>query len=158
MSKLSPEHQKLHRLAGEWSGEEMIYPSPQDRGGRASARAIARVELGGFFVVSDYVEERDGAPQYQGHGVYGWDAAARAYTMHWFDSMGSVPATVARGQWTTRSEADEDLTFEQRTHQGSARYSYRFTQRDDGYVFRIESSRDGRSWLPFMEGKYRRIG
>jgi hypothetical protein len=157
MSKLSPEHQRLHRLAGEWTGEEMIYASPSDRGGRASSRAIVRVEMDGFFIVSDYVEEREGAPLYRGHGVYGWDPAARAYTMHWFDSMGSMPATVARGQWIVRGDSDEELTFEQRTHQGYARYSYRFTNADDVYIFRIESSRDGRAWLPFMEGKYRRV-
>ena len=138
----------------------MIYPSLLDRGGRASAHVVTRVELDGFFLVSNYVEQREGAPLYHGHGVYGWDAAARAYTMHWFDSMGSVPATMARGQWTVRTAREgepggEELTFEQRTHQGYARYSYRFTQ-PDVYLFRIESSRDGRAWLPFMEGKYRR--
>ncbi len=160
MSKLTEEHRKLHRLAGEWAGEEMIYPSPPDRGGRASARATGRVELDGFFVVTDYVEEREGAPPYLGHGIYGWDPIGRAFTMHWFDSMGSIPTGVARGQWTPGGAdgADAELVFEQRTHQGYARYVYRFTRGRDVYVFRIESSRDGRDWKPFMEGKYRRTG
>jgi hypothetical protein len=130
----------------------MIYPSPLDRGGRATARVACRIDLDGFFVVSDYAEEREGAPLYRGHGVFGWDPAARIYTMHWFDSMGSIPATVARGIW--RDDTDE-LVFEQRTSQGYARYGYRFTA-PDVYVFRIESSRDGRDWRPFMEGKYKR--
>jgi hypothetical protein len=159
MSKLSDEHRRLHRLAGEWSGAEMIYATPGDPGGRAASRTTARVDMGGHFVVSDYVEERDGAPPYHGHCIYGWDGGARSYTMSWFDSMGSFPAQPARGQWRLESAADPfgELVFEQRTHQGYARYTYRFTA-EDVYLFRIESSRDGRDWRPFMEGKYRRIG
>ena len=162
MTKLSDEHRRLHRLAGEWLGEEMVYPSPPDRGGRASAHTIARVELDGFFVVSDYVEEREGAPPYRGHGVYGWDPVGRSYTMHWFDSLGSVPGDRRpRPQWSARPDdvegTESELTFEQRTHQGYARYVYRFTA-VDVYVFRIESSRDGRDYRPFMEGKYKRVG
>jgi hypothetical protein len=156
MSKLGPEHTKLHRLAGEWLGEEMVYPSGGDPGGRASSHTIARVELDGFFVVTDYVVERVGAAPYRGHGIYGWDAVSATYTMHWFDSLGSFPTTVARGRWTEAG----DLVFEQRTHQGYARYVYKFapSTASDVYVFRIESSRDGRDYRPFMEGKYRRVG
>jgi hypothetical protein len=157
MSAPSEEHRRLHRFAGEWSGEEMIYASGQDRGGRASSRATARIELGGFLVVTDYIEERVGAAEYRGHGVYGWDSAARVYTMHWFDSMGSQPAAPARGQWGQPTDLEAELVFEQRTHGGYARYTYRFTA-EDVYVFRIENARDGRDWRPFMEGKYRRIG
>jgi hypothetical protein len=217
MSKLTEEHRRLHAFAGEWAGEEMIYPAPPDRGGRASARVSARAILDGFFVATSYTEEREGAPPYHGHGVFGWDPVGRAYTMHWFDSMGSFPSTVARGQWaagrggpssrraapsphdgppsqrtppsgaapsrrTSQSDApasqrvpppapdggpehprslpeegaDAELVFEQRTHQGYARYIYRFPA-TDVYVFRIESSKEGRDWRPFMEGKYRRI-
>jgi hypothetical protein len=158
MSKLTDEHRRLHRLAGDWTGEEMLYPSPPDHGGRASSRCTTRVALDGFFVMSDYVEEREGAPLYRGHGVYGWDPTARVYTMHWFDSMGSMPSTVARGHFAPAIEdgGEAELVFEQRTHQGYARYGYRFVG-VDVYLFRIESSRDGREWRPFMEGKYRRV-
>jgi hypothetical protein len=75
--------------------------------------------------------------------------------MHWFDSLGSFASTVARGRWPDGG----DLVFEHRTHQGYARYVYRFpTPAFDVYVFRIESSRDGREFRPFMEGKYKRVG
>jgi hypothetical protein len=154
MSKLAPEHARLHRFAGEWLGEGMVYPSSGDPGGRASSHTIARVDLDGFFVVSDYVEEREGAVPYRGHGLYGWDEKGASYTMSWFDSMGSYPTLAARGQW---NEATGELTFEQRTHQGYARYVYRFSG-FDVYLFRIESSRDGREFRPFMEGKYKRVG
>jgi hypothetical protein len=157
MFRPSDEHRRLHRLAGEWAGEEMIYASGPDRGGRASSRASVQVILDGYFVVSDYIEEREGAPAYRGHGVYGWDPAARTYTMHWFDSMGSVPLQAARGQWGLKNDVEQELVFEHRTHEGYARYTYRFTS-DDVYIFRIESSRDAKDWRPFMEGKYRRAG
>jgi hypothetical protein len=155
MAKVGLEHAKLHRFAGEWLGEGMVYASPGDPGGRASSHTIARVDLDGFFVISDYVEEREGAAPYRGHGIYGWDG--QAYTMSWFDSMGSFPTAAARGQW---NEPTGELVFEQRTHQGYARYTYRFTG-IDVYLFRIESShagRGGREFRPFMEGKYKRVG
>jgi hypothetical protein len=154
MSKLGPEHERLHRFAGEWLGEGMVYASPGDAGGRVSSHTIARVDLGGFFVLSDYVEEREGAAPYRGHGIYGWDSKGASYTMSWFDSMGSFPSTAARGQW---SDPAGELVFEQRTHQGYARYTYRFTG-IDVYLFRIESSGGGREFRPFMEGKYKRVG
>jgi hypothetical protein len=170
---VTPEHAKLRTLVGEWLGEEMVYPSGSDRGGRASSHTIARPELDGFFVVADYVEEREGAVPYRGHCVYGWDPQSATYTMHWFDSMGSFPTTVARGKWTDRERAPEavasaapanraqehdgTLTFEQRTHHGYARFIYEFIG-IDVYLFRIESSKDGRDYRPFMEGKYRRVG
>ena len=156
MSNPGPEREKLHRLAGEWLGEGMVYPSPGDPGGRASSHTIARIALDGFFVLSDYVEEREGAVPYRGHGVYGWDGADASYTMAWFDSMGSYPAMPARGRYSEAAGAGE-FVFEQRTHQGYARFVYRFVG-TDVYLFRIESSRDGRDFRPFMEGKYKRVG
>ena len=151
MPKLVDQHRKLQSLAGSWSGEEKLYPSPWDpKGGAATGRIEARVALDGFFVVSDYVEERSGQVSYRGHGVFGWDPAEKCYTMNWFDSMGSGSAAPARGQW----EGDV-LTFEHRTPMGHARYVYDF-EGDRKYSFRIEQSRDGKDWSTFMEGTYTR--
>jgi hypothetical protein len=153
MTEITAHHQKLHVLAGVWSGEEMVYPQGSDRGGRASSRVEAKIALGGLFVIADYVEERAGAAEYRGHGVYGYDALHKSYSMHWFDSMGSVPSTVTRGKWEGAR-----LVFEHRTHEGYARYTYELDGDGAAYKFRIENSRDCQEWTPFMEGKYRRIG
>ncbi len=47
-----------------------------------------RREVDGFFLVQDYVEEKDGRIVYRGHGVFGFDPDAKAYTWYWVDSMG----------------------------------------------------------------------
>lgn len=53
-------HRKLARLAGEWTGEEKVFPSEWDpEGGVALGRTSARVALGEFAVVTDYEQERD---------------------------------------------------------------------------------------------------
>src|SRR5713226_4309823 len=75
MMKPTEQHRKLEKLAGTWVGEEKMYPGPWDpKGGKAKSRQTARVDLDGFFVITDYQQERDGKTSYRGHGVYGYDA------------------------------------------------------------------------------------
>jgi len=85
----TPEHESLAAFAGKWQGEETLFPSPfspQERTGIGHCHL--RMELGGFFLVSDYEETIDGHVFYRGHGVYGYDPKEERFTMHWFDSMG----------------------------------------------------------------------
>lgn len=151
MPTATEEHRKLHRLAGNWIGEETLQPSPWGPGGPAVGRVSAHVVLDGMFVTSDYVEEKDGKVVFRGHGVFGWDAGSRTVTWYWFDSMGGTPPAPSRGTW-------EGDTLVLRVEGGGAegRYTYRF-QGNDRYQFRIENSFDrGKSWVKFMEGTYRR--
>lgn len=151
MPKLLDEHRRLKALAGNWTGEERIHPSPWDpKGGDAAGRFQARVDMDGFFVVADYVEERGGQVAYRGHGVYGYDPRQKAYTMHWFDSMGSGTPEPARGRWEGNR-----LTFQNTNPMGQNRYSYVF-EAENSFRFIIENSRDGKNWATFMEGKYTR--
>ncbi len=149
MPKPSEAHHKLAQLAGEWIGEEILYPSPwspQER--RATGYSSNRMAVDGFFLINDYHEERDGQVVFRGHGVYGYDPKRARYTMHWFDSMG-MPPDETLGSW----EGDT-LTFENRSEMGHGRYIYRVAA--DSYVFRIETSKDGQSWSPMMEGRFQR--
>jgi hypothetical protein len=151
MPKPNEHHGKLQALAGNWTGEELIHPSPWDpRGGAATSRVDSRLDLDGFFLISDYVEERAGQVVYRGHGVYGWDPSQMCYTMHWFDSMGSGTPAPSLGRWDGNR-----LVFENRTPTGHSRYSYVF-EGQGRYIFRIENSQDGREWKPIMEGRYTR--
>jgi len=152
MPKPQDEHRKLKTLTGSWVGEETIYPSPWDpQGGPAKSKFQARADMDGFFVLADYVEERGGQVAYRGHGVYGYDPQTKAYTMHWFDSMGSGSPAPARGRW----EGDR-LSFEATSPMGQSRYSYRF-ESDDRYTFTIESSQDGgKTWNKMMDGRFTR--
>lgn len=141
-------HERLRELEGTWRGEETQHPSPWDpTGGVAIGTIRARVELDGFFVVSDYVEEKDGRAVYRGHGVYGYDEAAELYTMHWFDSMGGSFAAPATGRWE-----GPDLVFEASSPRGKSRYVYRL--HGDRYDFRIQTSPDGALWTTFLEATY----
>jgi len=150
MPKVGPSHQKLYVLAGEWQGTETMMPSPMGPGGTATGTMKARVDIDGFYVISDYAQQRDGAVTYRGHGVYGFDTTTNEYTWYWIDSMGmaSVPA---RGTWT-----GDTLTFESSMPGGKGRYSYRFEGKDK-HFFRIENSFDGgATWVLFMEATYTR--
>jgi hypothetical protein len=151
MPHVLDEHRRLKALAGNWAGEEKIHPSPWDpKGGAAASRFQARADLDGFFLIADYVEERDGRVAYRGHGVYGYDPQQKCYTMHWFDSMGSGTPEPARGQWEGNR-----LTFENQNPMGHSRYVYDF-EGENRYRFTIENSQDGRKWATFMEGLFTR--
>lgn len=153
MRKPTEEHRRLYILAGEWVGEEKLSPSPWGPGGNATGRSSYRVEVDGFYVIQDYVEEKDGQVVFRGHGIFGFDAQAGEYCWYWVDSMGFVPAGPSRGQW----EGDT-LTFRSISPQGQGRYVYRFEGKQT-YHFRIENSFDGgKTFATFMEGTYRKRG
>jgi len=130
--------------------ENSARASRTSRRGGATGRIQSRVDLDGFFIVSDYVEERGGQTGYRGHGVFGYDPQAKRYTMHWFDSMGSGTPSPARGTWEGNR-----LIFEQSNPMGHSRYTYVF-EGENRYAFTIENSRDGKQWATFMEAKYTR--
>jgi hypothetical protein len=151
MPKPTEEHRKLHVLAGDWVGDEKLSPSPWGPGGDAVGRSNIRVDLDGFFVVQDYVEEKDGRTVFRGHGVFGYDVQAKEYIWYWVDSMGFPPSAPSRGRW----EGDT-LTFKSTSPQGEGRYTYRF-QGERSYHFRLENSFDGgKTFTLLMEGSYRK--
>jgi hypothetical protein len=150
--KPGPELQRLAQLAGDWVGEETLFPSPWDpKGGRAASTWNARVGLDGLYLISDYAQERDGRVCFRGHGVCGWDPAKSAHTMYWFDSMsvGGHTSPVP-GTWEGNR-----LVFQNQGPQGHGRYSYEIKSKDE-IVFRMEGSRDGKAWSPFLESRFRR--
>jgi hypothetical protein len=150
MPKVTPHHEKLYAFAGEWDGDEKMMPSPMGPGGPAKGKMVGRVDIDGFWVITDYVQTQNGAATYRGHGVYGYDAETGEYTWYWVDSMGmsSVPS---RGKWVS-----DTLTFESSHPGGKGRYVYRWEGKDTHH-FRIENSFDGgATWVLFMEATYRR--
>jgi hypothetical protein len=151
MPKPSSEHQRLvAAMTGSWTSEETIHPSPWGPGGKRQGRAESRAAIDGFFVVTDYEQMNEGKVQYRGHGVYGYDAAKKRWSMHWFDSMGGQPAHLVWGTWEGTT-----LTFEMFGPQGWNRYVYDF-RKDGSYVFSIRNSQDGKAWTTFMEGRFTR--
>jgi hypothetical protein len=151
MPKPTAHHAKLSQLAGEWRGEEILYPSPWTPEQRAAVGHFqARIGVDGMFLVTDYEEEREGTVFFRGHGVYGYDQARDEYTMYWFDSMGMSPAETL-GKWEGAT-----LTFANSHARGHSRYVYEVTS-PDSFTFRILSSTDGAEWTSLMEGVYHRV-
>ena len=152
MPQPTEHHRKLAALEGTWTGAEKLYPSPWGPGGPATGRTRSKLSIDGFFLVQDYEEEKDGNVVFRGHSVMGYDAHEQSYAWYWFDSMGSVPAKASRGKW----EGDS-LTFLSEAPGQRSRYTFRFEGANQ-YSFKIEGSRDGTSWAPFMEADYSRTG
>jgi len=97
MPKPTAEHRKLEKIAGDWEGEEKMSPSPWDpKGGTALGRIRSRMAVGGFALINDYEQERDGKITFSGHGVFTFDPKEQLYTLTWFDCMG-VPPEVFKG-------------------------------------------------------------
>lgn len=151
MPKPGAEHARLAKLAGEWIGEEIIHPSRFDpKGGTAKGRMSARMDLGGFYLIADYQQERGAGVNFRGHGVFGWDPRGRCYTMHWFDSSGVEHGAPSLGTW----EGNMLTLQHETTHMGFSRYLYEVG--DGEYTMKLQISQDGRNWTTFLNGKYLR--
>lgn len=152
MPELTEAHRRLERLAGNWSGKERIHPSPMDpTGGEAEGRACNRLALGGFVLLHDYQQERQGAVRFAGHAVLRHDSSSGDYVLHWFDSFG-LPPSEYRGGF----EGDV-LTLVSREPHGHSRATWDLS-RPGTYRFRMEVSPDGERWIPFLEGEYQQEG
>lgn len=150
MPKPTPAHDRLKSLVGSWSGEEKIYPTPWDpAGGPATATVENRSALDGFTVIQDYTQNRKGAPNYQGHGVFSFSPQENCYVMHWWDTMGMPPGEF-KGNF-----AGDVLTLTAVSPMGHSRATFDLGT-PGRYQFRLEVSEDGKQWMPFMEGKYGR--
>jgi hypothetical protein len=146
--KPTEQHKKLEKLVGKWIGEEKIEGSPHTTEKNATGTFDFRMDLGGLFAIADYVEKSGAKTLMAGHGVIGWDAKKKNYTLHWFDTFGSPPGAPGTGQW----QADA-LKFHQ---EGSGNTIFELT--DGGLIFKIEMDVDGKGFKPIIVGKYRRAG
>lgn len=152
MPKPGPLHERLALLAGRWLGEETLMPSPWDpAGGTALGRVENRVALGGFAVLQDYVQSRDGQTCFEGHGVFTVDADKEEVVLYWFDSMG-CPYNEFRGGFE-----GEALALYCDAPMGRQRVRFEWPARDR-YGFRMEMSQDGTNWQCLMTGAYSREG
>lgn len=148
----TPQHQRLiDAFAGEWRSEERVAACP---GGQLDevrrGQLVARAALGGRFVISDYLQEREEAAVFAGHGVYGWDG--ERFTMQWFDTEALAGGEVVPGVW------DGDLLVFTRPGAGPrGRYEYEFRAAGT-YRLRVLVGDDETGWAPVLAGLFRRIG
>jgi hypothetical protein len=150
MPKPTAGHRRLAKLAGSWEGQETMYPSRWDpNGGVAVGRNRHTLGLGGFALLSDYEQERDGSVTFTGHGVYTYDPKADRYSLHWFDCMGSPPEVFVGG-----FEGDV-LTLGHGGPGMHARMTYDLTDAET-MRSRMEMSTDGAAWSTLFDAVYRR--
>jgi len=148
MPKPTLEHRLLQRMIGEWFGPEKLHPSQMNPDGtQATGHITNRFALNGFVLFHDYEQQRDGKPVFYGHGVIIWNAKEQCYIMYWFHSSGLPPAFL-KGTFV-----DDLMTFQTEDTQTKVRTTWDFS-RYGQYTSRIETSRDGRKWLPFIEATY----
>ena len=140
---------QLAKLAGNWSGDEKLAPSPWDaKGGPAKAKCTNRVACDGWIVVQDYEQTRDGKVSFRGHGVFSFDAEKKHVVFSWYDSMAGGPWTYT-GQWK-----GDVLTLTGASGGGTGRCV--FDVSGGTYKFSLDVSPDGKSWQNFMQGTYKK--
>ncbi|TFV69825.1 DUF1579 domain-containing protein [Bradyrhizobium frederickii] len=146
-----PEHARLAAFAGEWDGEEMVFPSRWTAGGPATSRTVARMDLNGFYLIQDSVQMRDGKQIFATHGIFSYDRDDRTYKLFWYDSLGYTPPSPASGGWVGKT-----LTLVRGSLRGNARHVYEIID-DDSYSLKIQFSPDAEGWADVLTGVYRRI-
>ena len=148
MPKPGKEQQQIAKLAGRWIGGEDISETPFGPACKTTAVVDNKLSLDGFCVVQDYEQKRDGVVSFKGHGVFAWDPVKQKSVMHWFDTMGGVPQ-VFDGEWK-----GDTLTMQCSHPMGHTRCS--FTVKGNQYLFTMEMSQDGKQWMSFMKGAYKK--
>ncbi|MBV9529832.1 MAG: DUF1579 family protein [Bradyrhizobium sp.] len=146
------EHRRLKVLAGNWSGEETIYPSRWTEGGPASSRVTARIDLNGFYLIQDTRQMRGGKESFAAHALFTYDRDDRLYKLFWHDSLGYFPPSPASGGWVGKV-----LTLVRGSLRGNARHTYEVID-DNSYSMRIQFSPDAEGWSDVLSGVYKRIG
>jgi hypothetical protein len=146
-----PEHARLAAFAGEWNGEEVVFPSRWTEGGSATSHTVARMDLNGFYLIQDAVQMRDGKQAFATHGIFTFDREDRTYKLFWYDSLGYTPPSPASGGWVGKT-----LTLVRGSLRGNARHVYEIID-DDSYSLKIQFSPDAEGWSDVLTGVYRRI-
>jgi hypothetical protein len=150
MPKPGAAHKLLERIAGTWTGEETMMPSPWDpKGCKTTAKIVSRVALSGFAVVGDYQQFREGKLTFEGHSVWTYDAAQSCYLLHWWDSMGQA-VNLFKGNFN-----GDTLTMNCTDQQGETRLTYVYSG-STSLRSKMEMSQDGKNWMTLFEGTYTR--
>ncbi len=148
--KPQDEHKRLEVFAGEWTGEETVFPSRWDKGGQAISRVSARIDLNGFYLIQNSRQTRDGKESFATHGVFTWDREDRLYKLFSFDSLGYYPPSPASGNWQGKA-----LVLVRGSLRGNARHVYEMID-DNSYSMKIQFSPDAEGWADVLTGVYRR--
>ena len=150
--KPTDQHRKLEKLVGSWHGDEKLGAFPGMKHKTAVGTWNARLDLGGSFLVVDYIQTADGKEVFRGHGVIGWNAKKKAYTLHWFDSYGSPPSEPGYAQEEKNSRWI--FVHDYPTHKGHTIFEVSKNE----LRFKVEMSEGGKPFTTAIEGRYTKDG
>ncbi len=144
-----PVHSKLARLQGRWQGTEKISPTPMlPNGATATGTVENELAFNGMGVIHNYHQVREGSDEpFRGHGVFQVLPNSETVVLTWFDQMG-------RFEFLGQFQGD-DLMMECRLPDGLSRCAYRLGE--GAYRFVMSMSQDGQTWMPFIDGTYKRV-
>ncbi len=148
---LLEEHRRLAAFAGQWTGEETVFPSRWTAGGSAISQVAARIDLNGFYLIQDTRQTRDGGEIFLTHGIFTYDREDRHYKLFWYNSLGYIPPSPASGGWTGNA-----LILVRGSLRGNARHVYELID-DNTYSMKIQFSPDAEGWADVLTGVYRRV-
>lgn len=94
-----PEFELLKKDVGEWDAAITVTPSPGAAPQDSTGRLIGRLICGGRWLVTDFKNHTTG---FEGHGIYGYNAAAKRYVGTWVDDM-RTNLYVGEGTWDAAS-------------------------------------------------------
>jgi Protein of unknown function (DUF1579) len=147
--KPGPELKKLDVLAGSWTLDSDVKPSPMGPGGKVTETEKCEWMEGGFYLVCRIEYKSVSMGDGSGLSVMGYSTDDKAYTYREFNSWGE--ATDSKGSvdgdtWTWT--ADEKM--------GAQMMKGKFTMKitsPASYNFIYEISPDGAKWTTVMDGK-----
>lgn len=109
--KPGPEHEHLKAMAGEWDAEVKFYAKPGEAPIESKGQYSGKLDVGGFFLITDFKGSPVGGEKFHGRGLTGYDPFKKKYTGVWVDSMS--PA-----MYTTEGEFDKQGKVYTETMQG----------------------------------------
>lgn len=146
--KPGPEQQKLAPFVGNWTFAGEMKPGPMGPGGKMTGTDRITWLPGGFFIERRF----DGkSPMGDMHGVeiMGYDSVKKVYTYNAFDSMGTIgmgTMNVTGSTWNATGAANSGgQTMQERC-------SLTFGAGNTTLAIKCESSMDGKTFAPFLEG------
>lgn len=92
---LPPELALLRKDVGEWTAAITVTPQPGAAPQMSTGRLVGRLISGGRWLVTDFKNHTTG---FEGHGIYGYNAATKRYVGTWVDDMRSN-IYVGEGEW-----------------------------------------------------------